>query len=209
VFSLCSLKFHLFFLLPLLIIGQKSWKFARGLLAGGAVLLAVSFAAAGWDWPVQFWRSATNPSFSPSPEFAPNLHGVLSSVAGGMVLEIALGATVVAAVWLACRRLDFRTALAACLAGGVLLSYHAYLPDFALLLPAALTVLATAESRLQRALAAILLAPPTHLTIVTGFPYSLVAVGVTLLLVYTLGLQAWQQRLEQPALAPEPTRSLG
>ncbi|MGD0579013.1 MAG: glycosyltransferase family 87 protein, partial [Bryobacteraceae bacterium] len=43
VFALCAAKFHLFLLLPLLIVGRRMWRFAAGLLTGGSVLLALSF----------------------------------------------------------------------------------------------------------------------------------------------------------------------
>ncbi len=205
VFSLCGIKFHFFLLIPLLIVGQRSWRFGKGLVVGAALLLAVSFAGAGWGWPLDFYHAVSNPGFSPGLEFMPNLHGALAVVPGGTVLEMLLGASVAAAVWMVCRYRGFLEALAACLAGGMLLSYHAYLPDFSLLLPAALTVMATSELPALRALAVVLLAPPTHLAIVFGFPYAAAAVAVNLLFVYLMAYQAWRLRSSVPRAAAEVT----
>jgi hypothetical protein len=190
VWSLCAIKFHLFLLTPVFILARRQWRFAQGLLAGGAVLAAVSFAVAGWGWPLEFFASATNPAFSPRLELSPTLHGILASVSGGLVLEILLGATVLAAVWFVCRYSDQRLALAAMLAGGLLLSVHAYLPDLSLLLPAALTAMALAQTRLARLATLALLTPLVHLSVTQGLPYSAIAVGLVLALVYGLAHEA-------------------
>ena len=47
VLSLCAAKLQLFVLLPLLIPAHRLWRLGLGLAAGGAILLAVSRAAAG------------------------------------------------------------------------------------------------------------------------------------------------------------------
>ncbi len=81
VLSLCSIKFHLFLLIPLLLIGQRRWRVLAGLLAGGSVLLGASFAAAGPSWPILAVRTALNSQFSPHPGIMPNLHGMLAGSA--------------------------------------------------------------------------------------------------------------------------------
>jgi hypothetical protein len=58
VLALCSAKPHLFLLLPLLLLGRRMWSTIWGLLAGGALLAAVSFAAAGPHWPREFLSGA-------------------------------------------------------------------------------------------------------------------------------------------------------
>ncbi len=142
VFSLCAIKFHLFLLTPVLIVGRRYWSFAGGFLAGGALLAVISFAAAGWSWPLAFLASATNPAFSPGVSAMPNLHGALSELPFSLPLEALLSMTVILAAWVAARRASFEYAFACSLAGGLLLSHHAYLLDSAVLLPACLTVLA-------------------------------------------------------------------
>ena len=48
VLSLCAIKFHLFLLLPLLIIGQKRWRMLGGLAAGGAALMRFRLLLPVW-----------------------------------------------------------------------------------------------------------------------------------------------------------------
>ncbi|HEY7616504.1 MAG TPA: hypothetical protein VH744_06850, partial [Terriglobales bacterium] len=159
-------------------------------LTGGCALAAVSFAAAGWNWPVRYIEAVRNPAFSPRLEHTPTLHGVLSFMPGGALLEVAVATSVLVAVWMVCRHANLRIALAATMAGGLLLGVHAYLPDLSLLLPAGLAVLAAARSRLARLAAVALLSPPVHLSVVQGFPYSAIAVGLALVLVVTLAVEA-------------------
>jgi hypothetical protein len=156
VLSLCASKPHLFALLPLLLIAQRRWRLATGLAAGAAAVLALSFAAGGLRWPLQFYDTVTNPAIHARAGFMPNLHGLLRGIAA---LEGLLAAGVVAAHWRVVRRASFEYGLAATLTGGLLLSYHAYLADCVVLLPAALEVLAAAGPRALRLLAAFLISP--------------------------------------------------
>ena len=187
--SLCAIKFHLFLLLPLLLIGGKYWRALGGLLAGGSILLAASFAAAGPLWPLLAVRAAMNLQFSPRAALMPNLHGMLAGLSQGWVVEMILSAAVAAAVWVVARRAPFLVALACALTGGLLLSYHAYFVDFAILLPAGLAVLASSRLGVQRLLAALLISPVSYLLLVMGFPYSLPVVLGMLTLV---GLSAYE-----------------
>ena len=180
-FSLCAAKFHLFLPIPFWILGQRAWRFGGGLVTGGGVLLLVSFLAAGWSWPVEFFKSATRAEFSPHPGLMPNLHGLFAAVPYGAWLQVLIGTGLAVATWLVARRMDFRYSLAFALAAGLPLSYHAYLPDMALLLPAGLTVICASKLRLLRLLAAVLLLPPAAVAIIFGFPASAVAVAGVLL----------------------------
>jgi len=128
IFSLCTIKFHLFLLTPLLIAARGEWRFARGFLTGGGILAVVSFAAAGWSWPLELFTSALNPQFSPSTLKMANLHGVMSNIPAGGALGVAIAIAVAVAVWVICRRSSFEYGLAAVLIGGFTLSIHACLP---------------------------------------------------------------------------------
>jgi len=202
VFSLCSIKFHLFFLTPLLIAGQRSWGFARGLLAGGAALAGASFLAGGWSWPLEFFRSATDPAFTPAVEAVPNLHGAVDQLGGSRVFETALTLSAAAAVWLVCRRASFEYSLGAMLAGSLLASYHSYLPDMALFLPAGLILVSKTRLAPLRILAAVLLSLPAYLALLLGYPSSLAVVGALLALVY---LAAYEAVRKTPGKAAEPS----
>jgi hypothetical protein len=176
------------------------------LLAGGAALAAISFAGMGLSWPARYLEAVRNPEFSPGLDHTPTLHAVFSFVPGGSLLEVLTAASVLAAVWVVCRRAEMRLALAATLAGGVLIGVHAYLPDLSMLLPAGLAVIALARTKLARVAAFALLSPPVHLSVAQGFPYSALVVGLSLLLVYALAAEAWAHApLKQPeesAVAP-------
>jgi hypothetical protein len=216
IWSLCAVKFHLFLLTPVFIVARKEWRFGGGLLAGGAGLAAISFAAAGWSWPAQYIEAVRNPAFSPEPDHTPTLHGVLSFVPAGAWLEVVAVASVLAAVWMVCRHAELHLALAAILTGGLLVGVHAYLPDLALLLPAGLAAVA-AHNRVARLSALALLSPPIHLTVAEGFPYSAIVVLLALALVCALvidsralGTPAEVRPLPASAVhsdAPSPGRS--
>ena len=121
VFSLCAIKFHLFFLLPIWIVARREGRFAQGLAAGGALLLLLSFAAAGTSWPLEWFRVATASDFSPGLGRMPNVHGVALSMGLGVGVEIVAGIGAAAATWLAAHRGDFYLSLSCCLASGLLL----------------------------------------------------------------------------------------
>ncbi len=182
--SLCAAKFHLFLPIPLWIVGQRAWRLGGGLVAGGCGLLLLSFLVAGWSWPLQFYESATRATFSPYPGLMPNLHGLLAAGSYGLWLEVLIGAGFAAAAWMVARRTDFHYSLAFALVCGLLLSYHAYLNDMVVLLPAGLTVLSTSKLLWARVLAGVLLLPPYSVAVLFAFPASAVTIaGMVLLLV--------------------------
>jgi Glycosyltransferase family 87 len=174
-FSLCAAKFHLFVLLPLLFFGQRRWRMTAGLATGAAALLAVSFAVAGAAWPVEYFATLTDGRVHPAIDQMPNLHGVFGGLPHAALLEIIAGLAVVAGAWHVVRRSSFEIGLATVLAGGVLLSYHAYRADCLVLLPAALLVLAANPSHSARVLGTVLLTPLVY----TGMKGSLAGAYLT------------------------------
>jgi len=187
--SLCAAKFHLFVLLPALILGQRNWRLAGGLAAGGSALGVLSFAAGGLDWPLQYYRVLTDPGVHPSAGNMPNIHGMLSILDLPRDLEWPLAAATALAVWLVARRASFPVALAATLAGGLLVSYHAYLPDSSLLLPAGLTVVSSTRSLLVRVLALWLLIPVGYFLLLGSTPAAAAAPVSLLLLIAAMALE--------------------
>ncbi len=176
--ALCSIKLHLFLLLPVWIAARRDLSFLQGLVAGRAVLALVSFAAAGLSWPLEWFRVATTPDFSPSVEQMPNLYGVVSWAGLGPVTEAMAAIAVAGAAWLVARRADLHLSLACCLVGGLLVSRHAYLTDMVILLPAALSVISQRYSAVLRVTASVVLLPPTAYATVTGAEGSAIAIGV-------------------------------
>jgi hypothetical protein len=188
VLSLCAIKFHLFLLLPLLIIGQKRWRLLGGLVAGGAALAAISFAAAS---PNRYLDILTRPGIAPEPQIMPNFHGLLLGVPYGWLMELLLGLATAVAVWLISRRSDFEYALAAALVGGLLISHHAYPQDCTLLLPALLIVMARSSDWCLNYLCIALFTPWPYLILTQGDPLNIVRLAIVTLLVGML-VQCWK-----------------
>jgi hypothetical protein len=185
VLALCAAKFHLFFVFPLFLIGRRLWKTVWGMLAGGAVLAAVSFAAGGLHWPADFLHVALDSRINPHPWQMPNLHGMLYGTGFATPGEIVLSLAVAALVWYVARSTaSLRFALATALIGGLLTSRHAYLADASLLLPAALTFPFEASARWVRILAVTILLPVPF--VLTAMP-ALIWARPLLILILLLG----------------------
>ena len=198
--SLCAIKFHLFLLVPLVMVAQKRFRVLRGLAIGGGGLFVVSFVAGGLGWPLELFAAATAPGFSLDPHLMPNLYGLLGAPGAITVGEICGTALAAAIVWFGSTRWDFSTAVACALAASLLTSRHAYLYDAALLIPAGLAVFATAKKRPARVAALALLAPPSYL--LGGEAYAMgILVGIVLLF---LILAMADSLAEEPVKAASP-----
>lgn len=132
LFGLCAIKFHLFVLLPLLILHCRLWRTAAGGLAVVAVFLAVSFAAYGAGWPTLYWKALEDPRLNPYPWNMVNLTGLFHYRAHWAIPCAVL-------VALLCWRLiaagKTELAIAAILAGGTLIAPHNTVSDGVLFLP--------------------------------------------------------------------------
>ena len=133
--ALCAAKPHLFLFLPVFLWIHRR-QLIPGFLAGGAALVALSFAAAGPRWPQALLAVLRIPAIEPWGVFS--LHGLGLPAPVEYALTAALAIAAVAAII----RMSDRIALAAALAAGLLLSYHTSMADAALLLPAVLLVAA-------------------------------------------------------------------
>lgn len=162
VLSLCLIKYNLFLPLPLLIAGKRLWRLGGGILAGGAVLLGISFAVSGWSWPLQYAAMLRAPNTTPSYAAMPNLHGLLSGL-HGIFPEAAATCAVLIAVWLVIRGGENDRAVAAMLAGGLLVSYHAFFGDEAILIPVGLYLLGQARGTPGKLVGIVMLCPLTYI----------------------------------------------
>jgi hypothetical protein len=136
--SLCSIKLHLFLLLPVLIFRRRLWRLGLGVLVGGAVLFAVSFLPGGWKWPANYLAILNNPISNPWAEVMPTVRGLASVLPHPMLWQVFGIAAVFVMVWVATRKFSFEYGLAAALIGGILVAPHAYPQDCALIIPALL-----------------------------------------------------------------------
>jgi hypothetical protein len=168
LFSLCSIKFHLLLLLPVLILGQRRWRFLGGLAMGGAILTILSFPPGGWDWPVKYVRLLLNPIGNPWPTIMPSIHGISSSLPHSSLFET-LGITVVVLLtWSAVRQGGFEYGLAAVLVGGILVAPHVFLADCAIAVPALLITMPLATEPWRRNFHYFLLLPVCYLWALLG-----------------------------------------
>ena len=202
--SICSIKFHLFLLLPILILGQRRWRLLGGLAQGGAVLAMLSFAAGGWDWPVKYFRLLLNPIGNPWPKLMPSIHGISSSLPHSGIWEAFGTLAVVLLVCHSVRKGGFEYGLAAVLVGGILLAPHVYLSDCALTVPALLLTLPLASRAWQHGFHLFLLSPVCYIWALTG-PAWVTGVGLILYLVLiAVGYAGVRSRI---TLSPVPQHS--
>ena len=186
--SLCVAKFQLFFLVPLWILSQKRWRFAAGLAGGLLACVAASFALQGPGWIHRYLQLILSPVEkieNTSQAAMPNLHGFCSTFGLPLAVELALCGVVAWVVWQVCRRAP-ENAWLAMLAGGVLVSRHAYTQDCLILLPV-LVAMARAEREALplRALAGILLLPVLYMP---GLALSRAAAVVPVALMALVGM---------------------
>jgi hypothetical protein len=171
VLSLCAIKFHLFVLLPLLFWRQRLGRMAAGFVSGAAALLALTFVVEGWRWPLDYFRVLTDSRVHPGADSMPNLHGLFAGLPHGPYLEACAATAVVVAAWITLRDASFPSGLALTLLGGLLLSFHSYLMDAAILLPALLIIVAGTTRRWVKIAGALLLSPPAALLLVSHPPW--------------------------------------
>ena len=170
ILSLCSIKFHLFSMLAVAIIMHKRWRLFGGAVVGGLALLALSFAAAGPDWPSQYLKLATSGYLDPCPGCMPNVKGMSVNMPQ---LEWPLTAAVLILFLLLARRIrDFEIVFALSLIAGLLVSLHAYPQDTVLLLLSFAIFISRSTDKLLRSMMALAVSPPAHLLLLARDPYS-------------------------------------
>lgn len=177
VFSLCLIKYNLFLSIPLLIVGKRLWRFGGGIVAGGTALLSMSFAVGGWSWPWRYAAILRLPASTPSCDGLPNLHGLFSRLPQSVFLEAIGACMVLVAAWLVIRGGEITRAVSATLVTGLLISYHAFVGDAFILVPASLLLLSRAPSLPLSLVAIFLLCPLAYLPFVlpaSPFPPSAV-----------------------------------
>lgn len=186
VLSLCAIKFHLFWLLPLGLVIARRWKTLGGGAMGGALLTGASFAVAGPGWPREFLALITSPRVHPNLGAMGSLSGMLYALGADRAWWTWLVYLVPVALFivLAWRSRDERTILAYALAAGLLCGGHAYIHDFALLL-VVYAILAQLLSKPARMAFQLVLLPFVYAGLIAGAPYNVaVPLALTVLIVW-------------------------
>jgi len=191
ILTMCLIKPHLFVLVPVAMIAHRRWRFVLGGVVGSAVWLTGSTIAAGTGWLSSYMSLLGNPVLHPEPQHMPNIHGLVHTAGGSAALEVVIClAAVLAYCWFAFRSPDFELAFGIALAGSLLLSFHSYTQDCAVLLLTFAIAAVPGRPKALRGITALVVAPPIYLLLFAGSPLS-VAVPVALLVL--LGVAAITQ----------------
>jgi glycosyl transferase family 87 len=177
MFSLLTIKYHLFFPLPLLFMKWKMKRTLAGCVLAILLMLGISFLVEGPYWVSDYVKLLRTPSESnPFPGLMPNLHGAAFTLAGpkySMPVEALLALAVLTLWWIAISKADFEVAFALTVVAGILTSYHSYASDCLLLLVPAALMLRHATGMAWKAAIAIATLPPIYLMLLSNAPSSL------------------------------------
>jgi hypothetical protein len=183
--AMCAIKFHLFLLVPILLVLKKRWSILAGGSTGIAVLFLFGLAVAGTDSSGQYVRVLRDPWINFSADMMPNLHGLSETIGAGMPMEICLILLAIGAfVWICARIENYEVLFAMSLLCSLLVSYHSGISDQILLLLIFVLVMNSCTDKLLRGVLALLLTP---------LPYFIgngVSVAVPLLSLFVLALTA-------------------
>lgn len=194
VLALCASKYHLVVLVPLVVLAQRRWRMAAGAAGTAAAMLAASFLVAGASWPKQYWAALADRGIQQGVSRMPNLYGLLSVMRFGLALEAVATILVAATVFLAARRTaEFEGPLALALVGSLLVSFHTYLADCALLLPALMMTTGRGAASRRRVSGVALATPVPWFLLQLPLPLPTLTRALMVALVYgladTLGLR--------------------
>ena len=202
--SLCAIKFHLFLLVPLLLLAKKRWRILAGASLGCVVLFFVGIFAAGTKSTGQYVKMLRDPWINFSPDMMPNLHGLAMSLGAGPWVETGLACAVVGTfLWICQRTDDYEFLFAVSVLCGLLVSYHSGVGDDVLLLlvVAVIASSSAAAPANDKALRMALAVTVTPLPYFTGISLSIV---LPLLFLLILGLAAVSvaRRQKQALMVP-------
>ncbi len=196
--SLCLIKFHLFAFLPLAILAHRRWRVLYGAAAGGAFWLTLSFAAAGWDWPLRYIALLRRPELHPNPATMPTIAGVLRSF--DMPVAVIAMALICGAgffVWGILRMPHLEASVAVALVAGIVLATHAYPQDCTLLLIAVPVLTGRSEWSLAPGIA--LMTPLPYFAALGGKPWNMVLPALMIALCVTAVRDLAPRRRPRPA----------
>ncbi|MBI5083540.1 MAG: DUF2029 domain-containing protein [Acidobacteria bacterium] len=179
LWALCSIKYHLFVLLPFALISGRRWRVLGWTAVAGAALAAVSFAVEGWAWPLRYLELLGQPGVQVEIDAMPNARLLLASAGFDTAWTRAAATAAIAALalWAMFRYRDTERGIVAALLGGLLVVPHDFLHDTVLLLPC----LALARERATRLALAAAVFPLAALLLQMGRPQS--ALMPTLILI--------------------------
>lgn len=169
--SFCTVKFHLFVFVPLALLAYRKGRMILGAVAGTAAGVAAAMFVEGPGWIARYAHFLSSPDLHPLP-FPLNFRAVAGMFGLGEAGELAMGLGVAALlIWFAWQRLPFGTLISLSLLGGLLVSRHLGLHDYALVLACC----ALSEGTLKQGFF-WLATPPVYISMLLPDPWS--ALGV-------------------------------
>lgn len=206
LFSLCAIKAHLFVLVPLALLAHRKWRVLGGGAAGGAVLVALSLLGAGAGWLPAYLKVLSNPVIHRDTAGMPNLNGLCALLGGPVWVLPALSAVAVTLTGLVCLRSPrLPSALAAALAGSLLVSYHAYLHDAVMLLLALALLQPGHLPRPARAAWYLAASPLPAFLVLLGPPFHAALPAVLMLALFAMAWTSNRKRCPAEAGLAAPT----
>lgn len=200
ILSLCTIKFHLFLLLPLMLLVRRRWSILGGGAAGALLLFLLGVVLAGPGSTGAYVQTLRDPWINFGTDMMPNLHGLASTLKLPGLGETGLVVLVAAAfLWICLRMENFEFLFSISLLCGLLVSYHSGLGDQILLLPVFVLLINSCADKAMRAVLAVSLTP---------LPYFFgdgISVSIPVLALAILGLAAISAgRPRLPALPLQP-----
>ncbi len=178
VLGLGLIKFHLFFLLPVVILVQKRFRIFAGYCATGMIALGVFLVLGGFGGVEKYaslLRRDDLEWLSPAPELMINIQSVAANLGLHSPWASALLIALVAAITLlGARQVSLWRWLSVALLGSVLITPHAYAYDAAILLLPIWLVLFRSDNPVLRVIAATLAVPLPFLSFLFGPPWTVI-----------------------------------
>jgi Glycosyltransferase family 87 len=161
--ALCTLKYHLFPFMALVVVLHFRRRMFASLGLAIASLAALSFAVAGPAWPQQYVKLLRG-SFD-APIHMPNINAMLLGTEHrllyGIILSVIVSVVAITAL-IRCRR-DLPLCIAIALMAGILISIRVHVQDCAILLPPLLALWNNRTNKVMIGLVWALLAPVPYL----------------------------------------------
>ncbi len=205
VLGLGLIKFHLFLLVPLVVLFQRRYRMLVGFIATGVVAGLSFVVLAGFEGVTRYATLLSSGELkwlSPAPQLMINLRGVTANLGGNSTLFwVILVGLVVGLVVIASRGAPFWRWLSAAITGSVLVAPHGYAYDAAILLLPIWMLLFISRSRLSRVTALLLATPLPFFTLMAGPPWSVLPALLVIMLLFAL---ARESHLERRALPVSP-----
>ena len=178
VLGLGLIKFHLFFLLPLVVLMQKRFRIFAGYCTAGMFALGIFLVLGGFGGVEKYISLLSRDDLewlSPAPELMINIQSVAANLglhsrwASGLLIALVAAITLFGA-----RQVSLWRWLSVALLGSVLITPHAYAYDAAILLLPIWLVLFRSDNPILRVIAATLAVPLPFLSFLFGPPWTVI-----------------------------------